>query len=120
MLKALIKKRWLSQNLFQNAAKPAVIEKILKKAYPSGAHLDTELIHIIYTPTQRSGASEAFHGFVNIFNDHLATELMAKLAVPVDLIWGENDPWEAIDEARHWLSSFECVRSLEVISEAGH
>ncbi|ABX09686.1 alpha/beta fold hydrolase [Prochlorococcus marinus] len=120
LLKALIRKRWLSKNLFKNAANPKFIRKVLEKAYPSGANIDTELINMIHSPTQREGASEAFHGFVNIFNDYLATELMENLDLPVDLIWGESDPWEAIDEARYWASSINCVRSLEVINGAGH
>lgn len=120
LLKGLIRKRWLSKNLFKNAANPNFIKKVLHKAYPSGANIDKELINIIYSPTQREGASEAFHGFVNIFNDHLAPELMKNLDLPVDLIWGENDPWEAIDEAKLWAKSISCVRSLEIINGAGH
>ncbi|KGG13659.1 MULTISPECIES: alpha/beta fold hydrolase [Prochlorococcus] len=119
-LKNIIRKKWLSKSLFQNAANPNFIEKILKQAYPSGQHLDKELINLIYSPTQREGAAEAFHGFVNIFNDHLAPDLMKNLNVPVDLIWGDSDPWEALSEARQWLASIKCIRSLEIIKGAGH
>ena len=40
--------------------------------------------------------------------------------IPVDLIWGEMDPWEPIEQAIYWKSSLECIRSLEIIKNAGH
>ena len=82
--------------------------------------IDQELINMLYEPTQRLGAPEAFHGFINIFNDYLANELMDKLLLPVDMIWGEDDPWEPISEAQNWYSSKKCIRSLEIVSNAGH
>ena len=45
---------------------------------------------------------------------------MQQLNVPVDLIWGERDPWEPLPEARRWADSIDCVRSLQVIQGAGH
>ncbi len=119
-LKALVKQRWLSSNLFRNAANLSVIKKVLKQAYPSGANVDESLINLLRTPSKRSGASEAFHGFINIFDDHLAPDLMADMTVPVDLIWGEADPWEPLNEAERWASSINCIRSLNVIAGAGH
>ena len=41
---------------------------------------------------QGDGAAEAFRGFINLFGDHLAPQLMQELTIPVDLIWGEMDP----------------------------
>ena len=45
---------------------------------------------------------------------------MQKLTVPVDLIWGEKDPWEPVEEARRWAMTLACVRSLALIPDAGH
>ena len=120
LLKTMVRQRWLSTTLFRNAARPGVIRRVLKQAYPSGQNIDDALIDLLYKPTQREGAAEAFRGFINLFDDHLAPQLMEKLTVPVDLIWGEQDPWEPIAEARRWISSLDCVRSLAVIPEAGH
>ena len=119
-LKSIVKKRWLSNNLFRNAANPKVIKNVLKQAYPSGQNIDKELIHLLYKPSIREGASEAFRGFINIFDDHLAPDLMENLNIPVDLIWGESDPWEPIQEAKNWKLNISCVRSLEIIQGAGH
>ena len=106
--------------LFRNAARPTVIRSVLKQAYPSGANVDEALVQLLFEPTQRAGAAEAFRGFINLFDDHLAPNLMAELSIPVDLIWGETDPWEPLPEARVWKETLECVRSLTVISGAGH
>ena len=120
LLKMIVRQRWISTTLFRNAARPAVIRSVLKQAYPSGANVDEALVEMLFQPTKKRGASEAFRGFINLFDDYLAPELMEDLAIPVDLIWGEKDPWEPISEARRWSFSIECVRSLSVIQNAGH
>ena len=120
LLKTMVRQRWLSTALFRSAARPSVIRSVLKQAYPSGANIDDGLVHLLYQPTQRTGATEAFRGFINLFNDHLAPDLLADLTIPVDLIWGERDPWEPLPEAQRWAERFECIRSITVIPGAGH
>ena len=115
LLKTMVRQRWLSTALFRNAARPGVIRSVLKQAYPSGNHIDNALVELLFQPTQRDGAAEAFRGFINLFDDYLAPQLMAELSVPVDLIWGERDPWEPLPEAQRWNDSINCVRSLTVI-----
>ena len=120
LLKTMVRQRWLSTALFRNAARPGVIRSVLKQAYPSGANIDDDLVNLLYQPTQRNGAAEAFRGFINLFDDHLAPQLMDNLTVPVDLIWGDKDPWEPIAEAKNWAETIPTVRSLQVITGAGH
>ena len=120
LLKTMVSQRWLSTALFRNAARPGVIRSVLKQAYPSGKNIDDELINLLYKPTRRDGATEAFRGFINLFDDHLAPQLMEDLKVPVNLIWGENDPWEPIAEAANWTSTIPCIESMKTILQAGH
>ena len=120
VMKTLVRQRFLSERIFKNAANPNFIKKILEIAYPSGNNIDEELIKILYKPTQRVGAAEAFRGFINLFNDHLASDLLKNLKIPVYLIWGEKDPWEPIDEAKRWAREYKCIQSLDVILNAGH
>ncbi len=120
IIKTLVRQKSLSEILFKNAANPNFIKKILKVAYPTQQNIDQELIDILFTPTQRDGAPEAFRGFINLFNDHLAPDLLDNVEIPVFLIWGEKDPWEPIKEAQRWFETFECVKSLEIIPSAGH
>ena len=96
------------------------IRSVLKQAYPSGANIDDDLVDLLFQPTQGEGAAEAFRGFINLFDDYLAPQLMENLGVPVDLIWGERDPWEPIAEAERWKKTLKCVQSLSVIPNAGH
>ena len=120
LLKKMVRQRWLSTALFRNAARPSVIRSVLKQAYPSGANIDDRLVDLLFQPTQRDGAAEAFRGFINLFDDHLAHQLMQELKVPVDLIWGERDPWEPLVEAQRWANTLPCVRSFSIVPEAGH
>jgi len=120
LLKTLVRQRWLSTALFRNAARPGVIRQVLKQAYPSGNNIDDALMQLLYEPTRREGAAEAFRGFINLFDDALAPDLMQNLNVPVNLIWGEDDPWEPIAEAERWYKTIPCVKSLTTISKSGH
>lgn len=90
VIKTLVRQRVLSSNLFKNAANPTFIAKVLKLAYPSGNNLDEELIDILFQPTQGKGAPEAFRGFINLFDDYLAQDLLKYCKSPVHLIWGEE------------------------------
>ncbi len=120
VIKTLVRQRLLSSNIFKNAANPTFIEKILKVAYPSGHNVDRELVDMLFQPTQGKGASEAFRGFINLFDDYLAPDLLNQMTIPVHLIWGEKDPWEPVQEAQKWFENFECIKSLDVIPNAGH
>ncbi len=120
VIKTIVRQRFLSSQLFKNAANPSFIEKILRIAYPSGNNVNEELIDILFRPTQSEGASEAFRGFINLFDDYLAPDLLKNLEQKVHLCWGEKDPWEPVGEAKKWFENFECIESLEIIPDAGH
>ena len=119
-LKTLVRNRMISNTLFERAANPKIIKKILEKAYPSGNNIDEELIEILYTPSLRKNSKEAFRGFINLFDDYLATDLFEKIDVPIQLIWGEKDPWESLDEARDWKHKFKNIKRLDIVKGSGH
>ena len=120
VIKTLVSKRIISNTLFERAANPVVIKQILKKAYPSGNNIDEELIEILYNPSQRKNSKEAFRGFINLFDDYLATDLFDKVQAPIQLIWGEKDPWESLCEAKSWKENYKNIRRLDIIKGAGH
>ena len=119
-LKTLVRQRIISNTLFERAANPRIIKQILNKAYPSGQNIDEELIEILYKPSQRKNSKEAFRGFINLFDDYLATDLIDKINIPIQLIWGEKDPWESLSEAKDWKKRFNNIKRLDVIKDAGH
>ena len=120
VIKTLVSKRIISNTLFERAANRAVIKQILKKAYPSGKNIDEELIEILYYPSQRKNSKEAFRGFINLFDDYLATDLFDKINAPIQLIWGEKDPWESLSEAKSWKNNYKNIKRLDIIEGAGH
>ena len=120
VIKTLVRQRLLSANIFKNAANPSFIKKILKIAYPTGRNVDEELISMLFKPTQGKGAPEAFRGFINLFDDYLAPHLLNQMNNSVHLIWGEKDPWEPVEEAEKWYRTFKCIKSLDIIPNAGH
>ncbi len=120
ILKTLVRQKIISNTLFKRAANPNVIKKILEKAYPSGNNIDKELIEILYEPSKRKNSKEAFRGFINLFDDYLATDLFDKIEIPVQLIWGEKDPWESLSEAIEWKKKFGNIKRLDIIEGAGH
>ena len=96
LLKTMVRQRWLSTALFRNAARPGVIRSVLKQAYPSGANIDDDLVDLLFQPTQRKGAAEAFRGFINLFDDHLAPQLMEELSLPVCLLYTSPSPRDGL------------------------
>ena len=120
IIKTLVSKRFISNTLFKRAANPKTIRQILNIAYPSGRNIDNDLIKILYKPSQRTNSAEAFRGFINLFDDYLATDLFNKVKVDIHLIWGEKDPWESLTEAKQWKNDFERIKTLEIIKDAGH
>lgn len=119
MLKAAVRQRWLTSALYNSLVKPGVIRRVLSQAYPSGSNIDDQLVQLLLEPARQPGAPEAFRGFINLFNDRLATELLAELHTPVAMLWGERDPWEPVTIAETW-KAFSCVHSFEAMPGLGH
>ena len=119
LLKKLVRQRWFTNAIYGLLAKKSVIKKVLQIAYPSGRNIDEPLVEYLYEPTTRNNSREAFRGFINLFNDLLAPDILSELDISTWLIWGEKDPWEPLNYARQWLS-IPCVKGIEVIKDAGH
>ncbi|WP_216903886.1 alpha/beta fold hydrolase [Synechococcus sp. CCY 9618] len=120
LLKQLVRQRWLTARLFRWVARASVVRRILTVAYPSGDGVNDALVDLLLTPAKSPGAVESFRGFINLFQDRLAPDMLAELSIPVRLLWGEADPWEPVDEARRWERTFSSVRELRVLKGLGH
>lgn len=119
-LEGAVRQRWLLAPLFRVLARPAFIRQVLSQAYPSGGNVDAELVALLHRPSTEAGALESFRGFVNLFDDHLAPQLLAQLDLPVRMVWGGDDPWEDPAEARRWADAHTCIRELQVLEGLGH
>ena len=119
LLKKLVRQRWLTNALYRGLAKPGVIKRVLKIAYPTKRNVDQELIDVLYRATQDTNSPESFRGFINLFDDLLAPDILRQLKTPTYLIWGEKDPWEPVEEAKKW-QSIDSVKSLQIFAGLGH
>ena len=120
LLKRMVQQRWLTTSLFRFLARPPYIRRVLAVAYPTGTNVDDELVDLLYQPSTDQGAPESFRGFVNLFSDVLAPDLLADMQVPVRMIWGSQDPWESTEEAERWARKFSSIRELRVVEGLGH
>lgn len=118
-LKGLVKQRWLTRTLFKAVANAGVIEKVLRQAYPTGQNVDSQLIQLLLQPATQANADEAFRGFINLFDDRLAPDLLAQIKTPVSMLCGEQDPWEPVEEARKW-QQYASVQNFQVLPGLGH
>jgi pimeloyl-ACP methyl ester carboxylesterase len=121
LLKSLMRQRWLTNRLFASLARPGVIRKVLEIAYPTKQGVDDRLVELLLAPTRDAGAAESFRGFINLFDDRLAPDLLAEMQIPVRMLWGARDPWEPLQEAQRWASTYpDTIRELVVLDGLGH
>lgn len=119
LLKLAVRQRWLTSTIFAAIAKPGIIRRVLLQAYPTGENVDDQLVDLLLKPALAPGSKESFRGFINLFQDRIAPELLEKLITPVTLVWGQKDPWEAITEARRWMQ-YPCVIAMNELERVGH
>ena len=46
--------------------------------------------------------------------------MFEKVNTPIQLIWGEKDPWESLNEAKEWKRKFKNINRLDIVANAGH
>ncbi|UOW70016.1 alpha/beta hydrolase [Synechococcus elongatus PCC 6311] len=119
LLKAAVRQRGLSNWLYRQLAKPSIIERILKLAYPSSERIDPALVEALYAATQSPGAAGVFWAFINLFDAPLAEQLLPQVQAPVTFFWGDRDPWEPIALGRQ-LADFPSVKAFVPLAGLGH
>ncbi|QDZ22009.1 alpha/beta fold hydrolase [Chloropicon primus] len=105
---------------FSQVAQPKAIQNILKEAYCDATTVSDELVSCVLNPGLQPGAVEVFLDFISYSGGPLPEELIPQMPCPVELIWGEADPWESIDVGRREYASFDTVRNFVPLSGVGH
>lgn len=105
---------------FSQVAQPRAIENILKEAYCDGTTVTEELVSCVLNPGLEPGAVKVFLDFVSYSGGPLPEELIPRMPCPVELIWGEEDPWEPISKGRSEYADFETVRNFVPLPGVGH
>jgi pimeloyl-ACP methyl ester carboxylesterase len=118
-MQKILSNREIAQIFFNQVRKPQVVRKILSQAYVRKAAITDELIDILIEPAQHPNAVDVFVAFVSYSQGPTPESLLAKLPCEAVVLWGENDPWEAIALGREF-TKFPCVSQFITIPNAGH
>ena len=105
---------------FSQVAQPRAIENILKEAYHDPSAVSQELVSCVLNPGLQPGAVKVFLDFISYSGGPLPEELIPEMPCPVELIWGEEDPWEPIEVGRKEYSGFDTVRNFVTLPGVGH
>lgn len=118
-MQSVLSNRAIAQLFFDQVRKPQVVRKILSQAYVRKEAITDELVDILVKPAQNSNAVDVFVAFISYSQGPTPESLLAKLPCEAIILWGENDPWEAIALGREF-TKFSCVSQFIPIANAGH
>lgn len=120
----------IGRNFFKNVATPTTLRNILNQAYGyqgTSMNVDDETIRLILEPGLQPGAAEVFLDFISYSGGPLPEELLPKVTCPVRFLWGVNDPWEPMDQAKELyygetlgVNKFSCVDEFVMLPGGGH
>jgi pimeloyl-ACP methyl ester carboxylesterase len=111
--------RAIAQLFFNQVRQPRAVRNILNQAYVRPEAVTDELVDMLLKPARDEGAVDVFMAFVRYSQGPTPEELLAKLPCEAILLWGENDPWEAIALGREF-TKYDCVKAFIDIPNAGH
>lgn len=119
MVQQLLGIKWVGQLFFRQLAKPQVVRKILLQAYRQSEAVTDELVDLLMTPAADVGAADVFIAFTRYSFGPLPEDLLPRLSCPTLILWGTDDPWEPIAEAKEWVN-FPAVEKFVPLDGLGH
>lgn len=119
MVQQLLGVKWVGQLFFRQLAKPEVVRKILLQAYRKSEAVTDELVDLLMTPAADVGAADVFIAFTRYSAGPLAEDLLPRLSCSTLILWGTDDPWEPIAEAKEWVN-FPAVEKFVPLDGLGH
>lgn len=119
ILQRLLSFPGVGQVFFNNLSQPATVRKILLQAYANPQAVTDELIDLLIAPSRDPGALAVFLQFINYDTGPLAEDLLPMVSCPVQILWGEADPWEPIALGRAYRA-FPQVQTFVALPGAGH
>lgn len=93
----LLNQRRIATFLFDKVKKRDNIRNTLTSIYGNKESVDDDLVEIIREPADDEGALDAFVSIVTGPPGPNPVQLIPKLALPILVIWGEEDPFTPID-----------------------
>lgn len=120
LLQRVLGVRWLGHQFFRLLARPNTVRKILLQAYARPEAVTNELVDLLMAPASDGGAADVFLAFTRYSQGPLPEEQLAELSCPALILWGEDDPWEPIEEGRRLMADQPCVEAFIPVERAGH
>ncbi len=109
----------LSPLIFYYTRQKSVIRKTLQKVYVNQAAVTPELIDAIQRPAFDPGAKDVFAAVFKAPRGERLDQLLAKLDIPLLLLWGKGDPWmNVVERSRAFQAHYQ--KLTEHFLEAGH
>lgn len=107
--------------LFDALATAPTVKAILKTPYSDEAQVTDELVDVLLAPLLQPGAADVVFDTLSYSAGPLPEQQLAdaRLAAPVWVCWGEDDPWTPPARVRA-LERFAAVRRVVPLAGVGH
>eukprot|EP00775_Hariotina_reticulata_P011962 gene11962-12105_t len=118
----LLRETSLGAAFFSSVATPRTVKNILCQAYANDAAVTDELVQAILQPGLQPGALDVFLDFICYSGGPLPEQLLQQVpaGIPVSILWGADDPWEDMREARRLFAHQPCVTEFVELPKIGH
>ena len=119
ILQKVLAYRPLGEAFFKGVAKPKAVRNILLQAYGRKEAVTDELVNLLLDPAFDEGAPAVFLAFIQYSQGPLPEDLLPQITCPVLMLWGQEDPWEPIEQGRE-LAKFPAVEEFIALEGIGH
>lgn len=104
---------------FKQLAKPKAVKRILRQAYGRKEAVTDELVSLLLAPAFDEGAVDVFLAFIRYSQGPIPEDLLPQLSCPTLILWGNQDPWEPIEQARAY-GDYPAVEAFVELDGLGH
>jgi pimeloyl-ACP methyl ester carboxylesterase len=94
----LFAQSWATRLIFEYTRNRKNIRKTLEKVYLDKSQVTDQLVEEIYGPSCDPGAADVFASVFKTPQGYKIDMLLAQLAKPLLMLWGEGDPWMKAQE----------------------
>ena len=108
--------------LFNQVRQKHRIRNTLRQVYGNREAVTDELVDLLYEPSNDAGAQQVFASILTAPAGPHPSELLPRLARPLLVIWGEDDPWTPIKGAQMYRDLAATGAPVEFVSipKTGH
>ncbi|XAR55670.1 hypothetical protein NMG60_11035815 [Bertholletia excelsa] len=120
----LLKQRGIASFIFKRVTERDNLRNTLLSVYGNKESVDEDLIEIIKGPAEDEGALDAFVSIVTGPPGPNPVQLMPRIALPVLVLWGDEDPFTPLDgPVGKYFSALPAQKpnvSLHILKGVGH